>query len=132
MIGLDTNVLVRYLAQDEPRQSARATKLFEKELSAQNPGFVSAVVLAETCWVLERAYGATQAELAQTLEDLLDSAQLVVGERAALLKAVARSRKGGAGLVDCLITDLAHAAGAARTVTFDSKAAKKAGMVLLA
>ncbi|MGL4574662.1 MAG: PIN domain-containing protein [Burkholderiaceae bacterium] len=131
MIGLDTNVLVRYLAQDEPRQSLRATKLFEKELSAQNPGFISAVVLAETCWVLERAYNATQAELAQTVEDLLDSAQLVVGERAAVLKAVARSRK-GAGLVDCLITELAHAAGAARMVTFDAKAAKKAGMVLLA
>jgi predicted nucleic-acid-binding protein len=132
MIGVDTNVLMRYLAQDEPRQSARATKLFEKELSAQNPGFISTVVLAETCWVLERVYGATQAELAQTVEDLLESAQLVISERAAVLKAVARAKKSNCGFVDCLITELAHAGGAARMVTFDSKAAKKAGMVLLA
>jgi predicted nucleic-acid-binding protein len=132
MIGVDTNVLVRYLAQDTPRQSSRVTKLFEKELSAQTSGFVSAVVLAETCWVLERVYGATQAELMQTVQDLLDSAQLMVGDRAAVLKAVARAKKGGGRFVDCLITELAHAGGAARVATFDSKAAKKSGMVLLA
>jgi len=54
MIGLDTNVLVRYLAQDEPNQAARATRLIEEELSVAEPGFISLVVLVELCWVLKR------------------------------------------------------------------------------
>ena len=49
MIGLDTNVLVRYMAQDDPKQSAVATRLIEKELSSAEPGFISLVVLAELC-----------------------------------------------------------------------------------
>ena len=50
MIGLDTNILVRYLAQDELRQAARATRLIEGELSDREPGYISLVVLVETCW----------------------------------------------------------------------------------
>ena len=55
MIGLDTNVLVRYLAQDDPAQSARATEIIERRLSDENPGFVSVVAMAEMVWVLQRA-----------------------------------------------------------------------------
>jgi predicted nucleic-acid-binding protein len=59
MIGLDTNVIVRYLAQDDPVQSARATELLERELSEEEPGFVSVVAMAETASVLERVYGSS-------------------------------------------------------------------------
>jgi len=58
MTGLDTNVLVRYLAQDDARQSAIATRWIEEELSPSQPGFVSLVVLVEVCWVLQRLYSA--------------------------------------------------------------------------
>ena len=57
MIGLDTNILVRYLAQDDPVQSAKATKIIERRLTEENPGFVSVVAMVETVWVLDRAYG---------------------------------------------------------------------------
>ena len=71
MIGLDTNVLVRYLAQDDPKQALQATRLIEHELTAATPGFISLVVLAELCWVLTRLYGASPDEIKQTVEDLL-------------------------------------------------------------
>src|SRR5262249_15163786 len=57
MIGLDTNILVRYLAQDDPIQSPQATEIIERRLSEGNPGFISIVAMAETVWVLDRAYG---------------------------------------------------------------------------
>jgi predicted nucleic-acid-binding protein len=56
MIGLDANILVRHLAQDDPIQSRKATELIEQRLTEENPGFVSVVAMAETVWVLERAY----------------------------------------------------------------------------
>ncbi len=55
MIGLDTNVLIRYLAQDDPVQSAKATEIIERQLTEESPGFVSVVAMAEIAWVLERA-----------------------------------------------------------------------------
>jgi predicted nucleic acid-binding protein len=57
MIGLDTNVLVRYMAQDDPIQSKLATDLIERRLADRDPGFISIVAMTETAWVLERAYG---------------------------------------------------------------------------
>jgi predicted nucleic-acid-binding protein len=126
MTGLDTNVLVRYLAQDDALQSARATRLIERELSERSPGHVGLVVLAELCWVLKRMYGATPAELRETVRDLLEARQLVVEQRAVLGAALA----GGGDLVDAIIAAGAQANGCDRVVTFD-KAAVKAGMVAL-
>ena len=57
MIGLDTNILVRYLAQDDALQSPIATQIIESQLTEANPGFVSVVVMVEIVWVLDRAYG---------------------------------------------------------------------------
>ena len=73
MVGLDTNVLVRYLTQDDPAQAARATRLIERQLSETNPGYVGVVVLAETGWVLQRLYRATPNELHGAIADLLDA-----------------------------------------------------------
>ena len=81
MIGLDTNVLVRYLAQDDARQATLATRLVEEELSIAAPGFISLVVLAELCWVLKRLYGATQDELKSTVQGLLATPQLHLERR---------------------------------------------------
>lgn len=119
MIGLDTNVLVRYLAQDEPVQSALATRLIERRLSEREPGFIGLVVLVETCWVLKRLYGASAAELRDTVRDLLDTRQFVIEQRTVVLRAVARLGDGAGDLADALIAEGAAEAGCARTVTFD-------------
>lgn len=130
MTGLDTNVLVRYLAQDDPVQSARATRLVERELSEHAPGYVGSIVLVELCWVLKRLYAATPAEVRGTVRDLLDARQLVVEQRTVVGEALARADHGGGDLVDALIAAGAASSGCTRIVTFD-KAAAKVGMSLL-
>jgi predicted nucleic-acid-binding protein len=130
MVGLDTNVLVRYLVQDEPAQAARATRLIEHELSDRDPGYIGLVVLVETCWVLKRLYGATPAELRDTVRDLLDTRQLVFERLAVVAAALARLGDGAGDIADALVLEGASQAGCASSVTFD-KAAVKLGMVLL-
>ena len=71
MIGIDTNVLVRYIAQDDAAQSAQATQLIEQVCSAQAPGFIGVVVLVELAWVSESCYGATRAEVADIVRRIL-------------------------------------------------------------
>src|SRR5882757_7415197 len=78
MIGLDTNVLVRYLTQDDPLQSRKATDLIERRLTEEDPGFVSVVAMAEIAWVLERAYGLADADIAAAIEAILQAELLVV------------------------------------------------------
>lgn len=135
MIGLDTNVLVRYMAQDEPKQAARATRLIEEELSAAEPGFISLVVLVELCWVLKRLYSASAEELLEAVEDLLNTPRFQLDRRDVVAAAVQFMKAGPgakAGFVDALIAQLAAAQGCSRTVSFDEAAVRSAGMVLLA
>ena len=127
MIGLDTNVLVRYIAQDDKHQSARATVLIEKECSAAMPGYVGLVVLAEVVWVSESRYGATRREVADLVRRLLSIRQLVVQEAEVAWKALRMFEGGKADFADCLIERTAVGAGCTRTMTFD----KRAGMTLL-
>ena len=128
MTGLDSNVLVRYLTQDDPAQAARATRLIERELSERAPGYVSLVALAETCWVLKRLYGVTPAEINTTVRDLLDTRQLMIERRVAVARALEHTGEGR--FSDALIAALALDAGCSRVVTFDRKAARL-GMTLL-
>jgi predicted nucleic-acid-binding protein len=130
VIALDTNVLVRYLAQDDARQAAAATRLIEQTLSSANRGFVSLVTLLETVWVMESRYGADPATVGAILADLLDTGSLEVQDASAVKNAVQRYARGGVDLHDCLIVTLASQR-SARVVTFDAKAAKKLGMDLL-
>jgi predicted nucleic-acid-binding protein len=130
MRALDTNVLARYFAQDDPRQSALATDLLERQLGASERGFVSLVVLLETVWVMESRYGASVQQVADILLDLLDTASLEVQDAPAVRAAVLRYRRGGVDLHECLIVALA-AVRKARVVTFDAKAARRLGMDLL-
>ena len=130
MIGIDTSVLVRYLAQDDATQSARATRFIEKECSAATPGFVGLVVLVEIVWVSESSYGAKRDEVAEIVRRLLSIKQLVLQDSEVVWKALRSFESGKADFADCLIQDFAVAAGCDRTMTFD-KQASKAGMVLL-
>ena len=132
MIGIDTNVLVRYLAQDDPKQSAVATRFIEGRLSAENPGFVSAVTLCEIAWVLAESYGADRKRIRDTVESLLATKQLVI-ERAELVWKALRAWEGvSADFSDALIGQIAIAHGAEKTATFDRTAAKLPGFELLA
>lgn len=134
MIGLDTNVLVRYLAQDDPRQSAAATRLIEQTLSTAQPGFISLVVLIELCWVLKRLYGAKEPELADTVGALLDTGTFRVEHRHVVQAALSRVTQGQgrkAGFADALVAALAQHHGCDQTLTFDKGAAASAGMTLL-
>lgn len=130
MIGLDTNVLVRYVMQDDPRQSPRATRVIES-LSAEEPGFVPVVALVELVWVLSGSYGLGRAQVAQVLEGLLRSKELVVDRAELVTQALNRFGTAGADFADALIERIAAAAGCATTMTFDAGAVKSAGMALV-
>ncbi len=83
MIGLDTDIVVRYITQDDPAQSKKATHLIES-LSAEAPGFITLVALVEVVWVLEESYSATKRQIVDVLETLLRTKELVV-ERAEIV-----------------------------------------------
>jgi predicted nucleic-acid-binding protein len=130
MIGLDTNVLVRYLTHDDRTQTAAAMRVMNS-LSFDSPGFVSLIVIAELIWVLAISYRYQKREIEQVLENLLRSKELVI-ERADIVSQASRAFSAGrADFADYLIERCAHVAECQFTVTFDRKAAA-AGMRLIA
>jgi predicted nucleic-acid-binding protein len=131
MIGLDTNVIVRYLVQDDPVQSARATDLLERQLSEHDPGFVCVVVVAEVAWVLERAYRLAPSEIIAAIERVLQADVLVVEKEQEVFTAIAAMRAGLGSFADALIDALNAQAGCACTVTFDRKALRLPGFAPL-
>ena len=131
MIGLDTNILIRYLSQDDPVQSARATEILERRLSAKNPGFISVVAMVETVWVLDRAYGLTRQEIVATVERLLQVEVLVIENEQQVFTAMIALKQGSGSFADALIVELGARAGCSRTFTFDRKAARIAGFELV-
>lgn len=131
MIGLDTNVLVRYLAQDDPVQSRKATALLERCLTVEEPGFVSAVVLVETTWVLERIYGLKHSQIATVIERILQAETLVVEHEAEVATAQFAVRDGNGSFADALISAINLSAGCSHTATFDRKALRLPGFDLL-
>jgi len=131
MIGLDTNVLVRYLAQDDAAQSEKANRLVES-LSRKEAGFISLVVLVEMVWVIQGAYAASKMETVAIIHQLLQVDAFMVENREIVVQAVQLYEKSGADFADCLIARCAHHAGCSKIFTFDKKAAKTTGMTLLA
>ncbi|MFC4161992.1 PIN domain-containing protein [Chitinimonas lacunae] len=130
MIGIDTNVLVRYLAQDDEKQSSLATALIES-FNHNRRGFISLIVLVETVWVMERVFRSPRNEIVGILEDILGIRDLVVEHSALAWRALDRFSKENCDFSDCLIAEIAHQVGCTETFTFDQKAAKRAGMKLL-
>ena len=130
MIGLDTNVLVRYLTHDDPAQAAAAMKVMNS-LSFDSPGFLSLIVITELVWVLAISYRYQKREIEQVLENLLRSRELVI-ERADIVSQASRAfRAGRADFADYLIERCGHAAESEFTLTFDKKAATVSGTRLL-
>ena len=122
MIGLDTNILIRYLVQDEPAQAARATALIERDLSEAEPAYVSVLAMAETAWVLERVYRCESSEIAAAIERLLQLDVLRIESEQEVFTAMIALKEGRGSFADALIGALGTKAGCSRTLTFDKKA----------
>ena len=127
MIGLDTNVLVRYIAQDDPAQSPQATRLIES-LTAEEPGFVSIVAAIELVWVLTGCYAAGREHIFAVLETLLQTREIMVEQTDTVWKALRKYKEGKADFADCLIERAGAAAGCAHTASFDRAAIRDCGM----
>ncbi len=130
MIGLDTNVVVRYLTHDDAAQTASAVRVMDA-LSTDSPGFLSLIVVVELVWVLEVSYRFSKNEIKQVLELLLRSKELVVERADIVAQALRKFSAGHADFADCLIERCGHAAECEYTVTLDRNAASAAGMKLV-
>ncbi len=131
MIGLDTNVLVRYIMQDDAAQSAKASALLDA-LTVDAPGWISLVSMVELVWVLNASYGLDRTQIINALEAMLRSKELQIERAEIVWKAVRVYRQSKADFADSLIACSAEAAGCTHTMTFDRVAAKSAGMSLIA
>ena len=123
MIALDTNVLVRFLVQDDPDQARLADEIID-QLTEEAPAFVGREVLVELVWVLERAYRLGRAEIAGALDGLLASTELIIEGGDDIGAALELYRNDGFGFADLMIAAAARRAGASEVVTFDRKAAR--------
>ncbi len=129
MIGIDTNVLVRFIVQDDPRQAELANAWFNT-LTREKPGFVALVTLAELAWTLRAAYDFEHGRILDVMEALLGSDELEFEDAETALRAVEVAR-GGGDFADALIKDTADLWGCDEVVTFDPRAAREVGMRLL-
>jgi predicted nucleic-acid-binding protein len=127
MIGLDTNILIRYLTQDDPIQSRKAAEILERRLTDENPGFISVVVMAEIVWVLDRAYGLADSEIVAAIERMLQIDVLLVENEQEVFTAMIMLKEGRGSFADALIAELGSRAGCLHTLTFDEKVLRLSG-----
>src|SRR6185312_4437726 len=130
MIGLDTNILVRYLTEDDSVQSAKATEIIEQRLTAANRGFVSIVTMAEIVWVLDRAYGLSAKEITAAIERMLQVEVLLIENEQEVFAAMIALKRGQGAFADALIAELGAKAGCSHTLSFDKKALRLPGFTL--
>ncbi len=126
MIGLDTNVLARYFTQDDPAQSARATRLIETRCLPDDPGYISLVTLCELVWVLASGYGYSRTDIARLIQGVLSTSALTVEQSGRVWASLRHYEKGKADLSDYLIALSCHEASAIPVYTFDRRAAADA------
>lgn len=131
MIGLDTNVLVRYIMQDDPKNSPKANNLIES-LDGDNPGYITIVSVIELYWVLTSCYELTGEQVGQALEAILRTKPFLVERADQVMRALRVFGQGKADFADCLIERSASGAGCTHIMTFDVGASKHAGMTLIA
>ncbi len=131
MIGLDTNVLVRFLVEDDREQAARARALVQQTIARGEPLFVSDVVLCELYWVLDRAYGMSRDQIAPALRALLAAKHLSFRNGDLIGRAVAAYQDGRGRFADYVIRELSIDAGCDSVATFDRALHKEKGFVRL-
>ena len=131
MRGLDTNVLVRYLVQDDPKQASQASRFIETHCTEDSPCFVGQIVLCELAWVLQHNYNQNREQIASILSELLQVGELEVLEPDIVWRALEDYKKSNADFPDHLLARVNQAKGCDTTVTFDKKAAKQPAFQLL-
>jgi predicted nucleic-acid-binding protein len=120
MLGIDTNVLVRYLVQDDTIQAEKASRVIENECTSINPGFINNIVLCELVWVLTRAYGYKRKDICSVLKSLLTCPEIMIENSNVTWGAFYDYEKGPADFADYLISRTNKINGADPTVTFDT------------
>jgi predicted nucleic-acid-binding protein len=129
MLGVDTNVLVRYLIRDDQSQYEKARRLIDREVSKGEPVLVSMLVLLETEWVLRSRYELAKAEIVRAFSALLDTVDLTFEDEPSVEHAVYSWKDSAADFADCLIEARSRRLGCRATATFDGRALKLAGFV---
>lgn len=129
MLGIDTNVLIRYLVRDDPDQFARARRLIRREVNAGETILVSLLVLLETEWVLRSRYALAKADIVEVFSALLDAAELTFEDEPSVEEAAYTWKDSAADFADCLINARHRRLGCRATATFDEKALKVAGFI---
>lgn len=124
MIGLDTNILVRFVTRDDEELAAKAGRLIETRCTAESPGYVCGTVLVELVWVLRRGYGYEKAAVIGVIAGLLNAAELVVEDSEVVRLALRDYEAGGGDFADYLIGHANRARGCKRTYTLDRRAAR--------
>lgn len=130
MIGLDSNIVIRYLAQDDPGQAQLASRLIEQQLSDRQPGYLTLPALAEVVWVMVRCYDADRPMVERVVERLLTVPQIRVQAAEEVWLALRTFATGKADFSDALIAALALRAGCTHTATFDLAAGREPGFAL--
>ena len=130
MIGLDTNILVRYFAQDDVAQCELVNRCIDG-FSKSAPGFVSIVTLCELIWVLEDIYGIAKPEIIAVLRRLSEADQLVIENKPIVRNALSEFSNASFDFGDAMIAQLGKKNGCSHTLTFDKRAAKTAEFLLL-
>lgn len=131
MIGVDTNIILRYLLQDDERQTPQAYHLLHHVCSEENPAFVSIITVAEVAWVLQSGYRYDRETLAGVLARLFLGKNLKFENREALWRSWYNYKYGTADFADCLIAQVNRRAGCETTYTFDKKAAREGAFTLV-
>ncbi|MHB1942824.1 MAG: PIN domain-containing protein [Acidiferrobacteraceae bacterium] len=129
MLGIDTNVLVRFLVRDDNAQFERARKLIKREASAGRRVFVNQLVIMETEWVLRSRYAVSKHQIIETISGLLDAADVQFEDEPAMEQALFLWKDTTADFADCLIGTKNRRLGCRATASFDSKASRLPGFM---
>lgn len=124
MLGVDTNVLVRYILQDDLKQAQQATNFLENECSENIPAFINGIVMCELVWVLESAYEYPKESIASVIEQILRTRQFHIHEPEILWQSLHGYKHNGADFADNYIASLNAHHGCEYTVTFDKRASR--------
>lgn len=130
LIGIDTNVLARYIVQDEPNQAEQASQFLES-LTADKKGFICVIVIIELIWLLRKVYKQTRLQVAKVLDELLEIDTLVFEQREHIVYSLSIYKNVSSDFSDILLNRLNQQFGCDYTVTFDENAINKAGMTAL-
>lgn len=124
MLGIDTNILVRFLVQDDAAQFEKARKLIKREIAAGRRVFVNQLVLMETEWVLRSRYAVPKNLIIEAISGLMDASDVQFEDEPAIEEAIFIWKESTADFADCLIGAKNRRLGCRATATFDLKAAK--------